>query len=231
MKNEHLLQQLSTQHNGLRHTDDNMLHAFVPVKNLRRAKGRLAGVLSPEQRQALVLAMLSDVLTATRIARGIDQVVVVGSDDEVLSMAQSEGAAALYDQQRDLNDALAFAVSNAGADLRAALVLPGDIPLVTSREIEHIIGSLEIVPGLVLAGSRNGGTNALLVCPPLAVPFSFGPDSFALHAAAAHRAKLSIQIVHSAGLELDIDHPNDLRLLVEASGSTKAQQLLYRWMQ
>ena len=40
------------------------LCAVVPVKELDRAKERLAPVLPPEQRRALMLAMLEDVLTA-----------------------------------------------------------------------------------------------------------------------------------------------------------------------
>src|ERR1700680_3207545 len=38
--------------------------AVVPVKELDRAKERLAPVLPPERRRALMLAMLEDVLTA-----------------------------------------------------------------------------------------------------------------------------------------------------------------------
>lgn len=42
------------------------LCVIVPVKGLGEAKSRLAAVLAPEQRAALVLAMLEDVLAAVR---------------------------------------------------------------------------------------------------------------------------------------------------------------------
>jgi len=40
------------------------VHAVVPVKDLRNAKQRLAGVLGPPARTALFRAMLEDVLEA-----------------------------------------------------------------------------------------------------------------------------------------------------------------------
>jgi len=52
---------------------------IVPMKPLARAKARLAEVLSPEQRRALSLAMLEDVIGA---ARALDHVWVLHSDDD-----------------------------------------------------------------------------------------------------------------------------------------------------
>ena len=51
--------------------------AVVPVKELDRAKERLAAVLPPERRRALMLAMLEDVLTALAATPGLDGLAVV----------------------------------------------------------------------------------------------------------------------------------------------------------
>ena len=48
-------------------------YALVPVKGLSRAKTRLAGALTGDERAGLVLAMLRDVLTALR---GLQTIVV-----------------------------------------------------------------------------------------------------------------------------------------------------------
>ena len=54
--------------------------AVVPVKELDRAKERLAPVLPPERRRALMLAMLEDVLAALAAAPGLAGLAVVTVD-------------------------------------------------------------------------------------------------------------------------------------------------------
>ena len=69
---------------------------------------------------------------------------------------------------------------------------------------------------VVLAPSRDGtGTNALLVRPPLALPYLFGPNSLHSYHQAAEQWQLSSTIVNSIGLALDIDTIDDLDDLYE----------------
>ena len=56
------------------------LWAVVPVKELDRAKERLASRLSSELRRALMLAMLEDVLAALAITPGIAGILAVTVD-------------------------------------------------------------------------------------------------------------------------------------------------------
>ena len=59
------------------------------------------------------------------------------------------------------------------------LFLPGDVPLVTTDELDAVLDSrmeppmIRIVPAADLMG-----TNGLAVAPPSGLTFSFGPDSF-----------------------------------------------------
>ena len=61
--------------------------AIVPMKPLADSKTRLADVLSADQRGALVLGMLRQVLTAVR-ETGMDEVWVVGGDTRVRTVAE-----------------------------------------------------------------------------------------------------------------------------------------------
>src|SRR5438876_973810 len=62
-----------------------------------------------------------------------------------------------------------------------------------------------------LAPSRDGtGTNAILVRPPLAVPYLFGSDSLQRFLEAARQRHLNYSTYHSIGLALDIDTVDDL---------------------
>jgi len=204
-----------------------MITAIVPVKTLATAKGRLARFLTPAERRALVQAMLDDVLAALQAARHIARIGVVGADAVVLAQAAARGADTLIDQHHDLNAALTQAIRHyAAAGAAATLVLHADVPLVTPDEIEQLIAVGQAPPSAVLAPSRDGGTNALLTCPPLALPFHFGADSLARHTAAARRHGVRLRQFRRPGLELDIDRPDDLWLLAETAGDSAAQQLV-----
>lgn len=199
----------------------------MPVKDLQYAKTRLSGFLTSDGRRALALAMLTDVLTALRNARSIARIAVISRDPDAITIAQQVGALAWLDHSPDLNGALTQAATQAAADGAAAtLVLPADVPLVTPSDIDMLASLLPDEPGVVLAPSRDGGTNALLAHPPLALPFRFGPDSLALHQQSAHSRGLPVRLAHSPGLERDIDIPADLYALAQLTPRTHAQRIL-----
>ena len=66
-----------------------MIAALVPAKALDQAKGRLAAVLSEDERRELALAMLEDVLRALQAVSRLDLIAVVSPDAEVLARAWS----------------------------------------------------------------------------------------------------------------------------------------------
>jgi 2-phospho-L-lactate guanylyltransferase len=204
-----------------------MITAIVPVKTLATAKRRLARFLSVAERRALVQAMLDDVLAALLAARHVARVGVISADAAVLAQAAARGADTLIDQHQDLNAALGQAARHyAAAGAATTLVLHADMPLVTPDEIDQLIAARQAPPSVVLAPSRDGGTNALLSCPPLALPLQFGADSLARHVAAARVHGVRLRQLRRPGLELDIDRPDDLWLLAETAGETAAQQLV-----
>jgi 2-phospho-L-lactate/phosphoenolpyruvate guanylyltransferase len=189
---------------------------LIPVKNLPESKLRLAGVLGPAERRRLALSMLADVLLA---AAGWPLRMVVTSDPDAASMARSEGWSVVADPRSGLNDAVAegtAAAASVGAT--ALLVLPFDVPLVTSGELRALYATDADV---VVACSDDGGTSGLLRRPPGAIAARFGPDSARSHAEAAGMAGLRAESVRLHGLSLDVDDPGDLRRLA-ASGLDRA---------
>ena len=203
-----------------------MITAIVPVKTLATAKSRLARFLSASERRALVQAMLDDVLAALLAARNIAQIGVVSADVAVLAQSAARGVDTLLDQDGDLNAALLRATRHCvSAGAEATLVLHADVPLVTPDEIDQFVAAACEPPCAVLAPSRDGGTNALLACPPLALPFRFGANSLAQHSAMARIHNVALRQFQRPGLALDIDRPDDLWLLAEAAGTSAAQEL------
>jgi 2-phospho-L-lactate guanylyltransferase len=206
-----------------------MIAALVPVKALPRSKSRLRPVLSDGQREALVMAMLEDVLRLLSGVPAVATTAVVSPDPDVLAFAHRLGAQPIEEprQPRGLNAALAFAsdtLSGQGTD--ALLVLPVDVPLATAADIEAILDPLRGDPSIVLCPSRSGGTNALALRPPGIIPFRFGHRSSAAHQREAKARGLPLSVLPLPSLALDIDRPNDLPAIMAQPNGTRSQQFL-----
>ncbi len=196
--------------------------AVVPVKDLERAKRRLAGALDPAARHGLSLAMLADVLDALAATPGLDGIAVVSRDADVAALARRRGRRVIPETGAGLDAAVAQAANVLSAEGCARLlVMPADLPLAAPEEIAAVLAALAEAPGLALVPDRHGvGTNALACAPPDAIAPSFGAGSFARHLEAARNAGIPATVLRLPGLGLDIDTPEDLRALMETPGAT-----------
>lgn len=199
-----------------------MTWALVPVKDLRFTKSRLASVLSLDERRALTLAMLGDVLSAlSRVAQPLRRV-VIGRDEAVQRQAAQWGAEFLAQSPdvRGLNQALGQGLALAAArGASRALILPADVPLITPLAIEKVLALAESSPAVGICPSADGqGTNALLLAPPGLVRPRFGHRSYHAHLAAGRSARVRVATADLTHVSLDIDEPIDLvRFLERAS--------------
>jgi 2-phospho-L-lactate guanylyltransferase len=66
------------------------------------------------------------------------------------------------------------------------------------------------VNSAIIAPAHDGGTNALVVTPPEAMLFAYGPDSCAAHQAQAEDAGLSCLVMPLTSLLYDVDRSSDL---------------------
>jgi len=196
------------------------LWVVVPVKPLSRSKSRLSQVLRVEERRALSASLLVHTLESVTGAEGVGRIAVVSSDVEVRSLAARWGAVFIEDPPAGgLNQALELARRAALAHKASRmLVLPADLPRLTSEAIANLVSLTEGAPSVVLAPDRHGsGTNALLLTPPGLIEFAFGPLSFMRHLQLAEAAGVQPQIYRSPAFALDLDLPDDLRLLADSS--------------
>jgi 2-phospho-L-lactate guanylyltransferase len=190
--------------------------AVIPVHALEGAKSRLGATLDAEERQALVLGLLDRTVRAADAARPIAAVVVVSPDPIVLRAASAAGATPIRQSDDGLNEGLRAAARWVIADgATAILVLAGDLPGISVAAVEDLVAVAErhLMPDrpiVVLIPDRHGrGTNALLLGPPDAIPFAFGPGSRAAHLAAAAGVK-AVVVETDGPLTLDLDLPEDL---------------------
>lgn len=203
--------------------------AIIPVKALQQAKSRLADHLSLEQREQLVLTMLRHVLIV--LHENTIDTTVVSPDARVLSFAHSMGARVFEEEQAGHNRALQAAALRllnremivARNDI-ALLTLSADLPLIQVDEIQALLEESR-THDVVLAASQEGtGTNALLVHPPLTLPYLFGPDSLQRYLAESAQRHLRTKVHKSHGLSFDIDTIDDLELLQMYAWEYKTMQ-------
>ena len=203
--------------------------AVVPVKELNRAKERLAAVLPPERRRALMLAMLEDVLTALAATPGLGGLAVVTVDAAARRLAEHYGARIIEIGARDGHSGAVAAAARllAAKGYSGMLTVPGDIPLVTPAEITQLLAEHRPAPAFTIAPSRDErGSNAIICSPPDAVPLRFGEDSFFPHLRAAEACGIRPTVLRLPGIALDVDTPEDLAALTLVPAATRAHALL-----
>ncbi|HUA53288.1 MAG TPA: 2-phospho-L-lactate guanylyltransferase [Candidatus Sulfotelmatobacter sp.] len=201
----------------------NRVWAVVPAKPLGLGKSRLACVLSGRERRALNTRLLRHVLDVVIAAVGAPRTVVVSRDPAVLALARTLGAQPLHERTpADLNRALRQGAERAErGGARAVLVVFGDLPHLTAADVTRMIALAGGAPGVVAAADRaRAGTNALLVAPPDAIAFRFGPRSLTRHRREARRHGRRWRVVEAPGLAFDVDRPADWRAL---SARTRAK--------
>src|SRR5581483_7060063 len=197
--------------------------AILPVKGFTQAKQRLRRGLPDATREALVEAMLADVLSALRLT-AVDQVLVITAAATPRRIAEAHGALVLADEEAGHNAAAALGIGHAlSAGFDRALLVPGDCPALEPAEIDELLAHPVAAPSVLVVPDRHGtGTNALLLTPPDSIPPSFGPGSCQRHLGLAEARGVAGQSVHIPSLALDIDTPEDLEALARLS--TRAQR-------
>jgi 2-phospho-L-lactate/phosphoenolpyruvate guanylyltransferase len=193
--------------------------AAVPVKAFTGAKQRMASILTAEQREVLAATMLDDVLLALTGATRLAGILVNTIDPVAAELAARYGARVVTEGALDGHTGAVNGMSRilAREGQGALLTLPGDIPRVTSAEIDAVVSSCLSSPSFTIVPAHDElGSNAVLCAPPFSVKLRFGDDSYFPHLMAARAQGIEPTIVRLAGIGLDIDHPADLRRFMAA---------------
>ncbi len=186
--------------------------AVLPVKRFAAAKQRLATGIEDERREALVAAMLEDVLEAIGGARSIERTIVVSGDPRAQEIAASTAADVLPDPADEGHVLAASAgLTRAEADgAECVVLLPGNCPLLDPRELDKLLTGLPTRYVAIVPDRHGSGTNALVLAPPEAIQPAFGEGSCARHVTAAREAGIPFGVEELPSLALDLDTPADV---------------------
>lgn len=206
-----------------------MRYLLIPVKDLTRAKQRLAALLTQEERTRLAWALLENTFAVAAQVHNVDRVAIVTLYAPALALAEKYGMEVIRETaQFSESHSVDFGSQQAqrnGAE--AVLRLPIDLPFITSADIETILAHDRPAPAVVIAPSRDGtGTNAILRRPPDLFASHFGANSLTKHVREAERAQAQCTVLELPRLALDIDDPSDVVELLRCGQGTPVYELL-----
>ena len=195
----------------------------VPMKDPALSKTRLAPALTRDQRDAFARSLFLrtlDLLKDIRCRVGADRfdIAVVTASAAVRRIAGDQGVATIAeDPDQGLNDALLTAARFAARTGYGSLcVLPADLGSPDRRELQSLLVHPAKPHRVIACPSMDLGTNALVVAPPDALSFAFGPRSFVRHMRAADALGLDPKMLPLESLKWDIDSTDDLARLLDA---------------
>lgn len=183
---------------------------LIAVKQLGVAKTRLAPAFPANTREAVVLAMLADTITAASTVESLQRIVVVTPDDAAAATAEELGADVVRDPTPDrhrdpLNNALVAAEQTIAGSVGNIVALQGDLPALQSAELAEAISAARCHRRSYVADRHGSGTAALFAFGTALNP-QFGRDS-----SARHRHSGAIELTGAwPGLRCDVDTPADL---------------------
>lgn len=197
-------------------------YTLIPVSHLDRAKTRLAALLEPNERAELAFATLSTVWQAAlKATAGVG---ILTSDQRIATLLGPQ-AVILPESpsEQTLSGQLSAAIYQLSAEgvLRedaAVLILHADLPLATPAAADALVRASPAAPSVTIVRSGDGGTNAMLMAPPMRFALAYGPNSAALHEAAARAAGMLVTWHDSPELALDLDTPADIEMLLRHPG-------------
>ena len=195
----------------------------VPMKDPALCKTRLADSLSTEARKDLARLLYRRTLDflAPLAEDGATDVAVVTGEGEAADVARSCGMQVITE---DAPGSLINAVETASAWACAQgydrlCVIPADLVAPIQNDLRRFLNSTAAV---TICPSSDQGTNALLVSPPDAISFHYGPRSALAHFSAAERAGLTPVLMPLASLSFDLDHSSCLNRAMTIDPEIKA---------
>lgn len=181
---------------------------LIPLRSLDAGKSRLSAVLTVAERQALIEAMLTDVITAVHGAELFD-VVLAANGRHATELADRLGIPWIPDSNatNGLNAALHAAIRRDATTHPELMIVAADLPFINASDLRAVVAATGDV---VIAPTHDGGTAVLKLRPPGVIQLAYGRDSAAQHAAHAAAVGAHVSVVNRPGFAFDLDTPGDL---------------------
>ncbi len=195
--------------------------AIIPVREFKNTKLRLSIVLQERERALLTEGLLFHVLRALEKSSVHATVIVASDPEEVSRLAKNLHSTILVIEENEhhggvnkaMEQGIAYAQSKI-SNIEAFMLIPSDLPLLNSDEIENAI-SLLTTKDLVLAhSSKKDGTSLILYkLGKGEIPLHYDDDSYRKHMKEAKERGISFSVLDEEVFTFDVDLPADLQKL------------------
>jgi len=174
----------------------------VPVKSFSFAKGRLASVLTDDERRELARTCAERVVAAA----GEWRVHVVCDDPDVVTWATSHGCGVVTPTSPGLDAAVDAGRDAARIDGAEHIVVAhSDLPL--ARSFSHLVTDAVVT---LVADRHRDGTNVIALPASSTFRTAYGPGSFAVHCRRLDDLGIAYRCVDDHELSLDLETADDL---------------------
>ncbi len=197
----------------------------MPAKQFEKGKSRLASLLDICDRVELGELLLDSTLHTLENATALYSTVVISTDVRAKRIAKMHGAIFVDEgKQIGVNNAVNLAndyCARAGAV--ATVVVPQDLPLALSEDIDMICNSAKEYDRclIICPSARYDGSNVLLRRPPKLIDSHYDNNSFNMHINAAKKIGAKIKIILSQRMMLDLDTLEDAQYLAKEPRTCK----------
>ena len=197
----------------------------MPAKQFEKGKSRLASLLDIRDRVKLGELLLDSTLHTLENATALYSTVVISTDVRAKRIAKMHGAIFVDEgKQIGVNNAVNLAndyCARAGAV--ATVVVPQDLPLALSEDIDMICNSAKEYDRclIICPSARYDGSNVLLRRPPKLIDSHYDNNSFNMHINAAKKIGAKIKIILSQRMMLDLDTLEDAQYLAKEARTCK----------
>ena len=203
---------------------------MVPVKVASAGKSRLAGVLDPRVRTALVRAMALDTVDAALAATRVGRVLVVTADPVLSGAVGARYGVVAEPPPGELSslDAAVLAGVRAARGLIPGVsvaALLGDLPALQPDDLDEVLDLAGAVPRGFVADADGTGTTMITATASHVPAPRFGLGSAAAHAAAGH---VALAVPATSSVRRDVDLPADLDALAQLRVGARTSALLAR---
>lgn len=192
----------------------------IPMKDPGKGKSRLASVLPAPARRRLAMALFRQVLGFLKDNQPDHDVLVVTGSDKVVQVATELRVQTLPERGTGLNSAVSQAAKWAESRHKSICILPADLADPDPADLAQLLAYPRDKPSVTIAPSHDGGTNCLIVSPPNAIPFCYGPGSSQAHQSKAVALEIACTIAPLSSFAWDIDTSADLHRLRLKSGES-----------
>ena len=177
--------------------------AFIPIKKYTDSKGRLASILSEQQRSDLSKAMATQTIKSLIQANICDSITLVTNDANLVM----EGTSTFFTSS-SLNKALEEAIDDSSST-DPILIIHADLPKINDKDLKNLAGLFDKSIISIVPDIGKSGTNCILYDRAMKFNFQFGINSYELFLAEFKKNNCDWVNLSIESLQYDLDSEDD----------------------